>query len=101
MSKTDKERSVAAVKEQDTVGGLPMDTSFSALSYALAGVQRGLTGLAENAQTIASANTRDPQLAELNTALVASLQNQAQVEAAAAVIKTVDNVLGTLIDTTA
>ena len=78
-----------------------MDTNLSALSYALAGIQRGLTGLAENAQSIASANTRDPQLAELSTALVASIENQAQVEASAAVIRTVDETLGTLIDTTA
>ncbi len=78
-----------------------MDVSFSALSHALAGIKRGLTGLAENAQGIASANTRDPQLAELSTALVASLENQAQVEASAALVKTADQVLGTLIDITA
>ena len=78
-----------------------MKTNLSALSYALAGVQRGLTGLAENAQAIASANTRDPQLAELSTALVSTIQNQAQVEASAAMVKTMDQVLGTLIDTKA
>jgi hypothetical protein len=78
-----------------------MDVTSTALSSALAGVSRGLTGLSENAQSIASGNGSDADLAELSTALVAGMQNQAQVEAAAAMLESADEMLGTLIDITA
>ena len=78
-----------------------MDVTSTALSSALAGVKRSLTGLAENAQATASSNGGDPQVAELSTALVASIENQAQAEASARMIQSADETLGTLVDTRA
>ena len=101
MSKKGQERLAAVVRGSTPTEGVPVDVSFSAFSHALKGVQRGLEGLTRSAQDVASANTRDPGLSELSAALVASLESAAQIEASAAVIKQVDEMLGTLIDTRA
>ncbi len=71
----------------------------SALSSALSGIQKGLTGIDNNAAQIASAsafNSDNP--VDFAQPLVELQSNRLQVELSAKVMKTVDETLGTLID---
>jgi hypothetical protein len=62
-------------------------------------MQRGLRGLASDAQRIAHANVdKDTQVEDLSDALVESLIDRLQVQASARVMRTVDETLGTIIN---
>ncbi|HZF15557.1 MAG TPA: hypothetical protein VE046_06410 [Steroidobacteraceae bacterium] len=75
---------------------------LSALESARAGIARGTRGLAADAQKIAHANVdKDSQLTDLSDALVQSIVDRIQVQASARMVGTVDETLGTLINTTA
>ncbi len=70
-----------------------------ALTQAITGIQRGLNSAAEHAAQIASA---DQLSAESPTGLAEPLvglqQDRLQVQASSAVLKAVDDMLGTLFD---
>ena len=71
----------------------------SALTHALAGIQRGLHGARENAASIAGAdqmNGRDP--AGLVDPLVGLIENRLQVQASAKAMKAADEMIGSLFD---
>ena len=76
---------------------------LSIQSTAVQGIQRGLDGMRKNAAEIASADQLNQ--AGKETDLVGSLvevqQNKVQVQASAKVVSTMDEVVGTLIDTRA
>jgi hypothetical protein len=76
---------------------------LSIQSSAVQGIQRGLDGMRKNAAEIASADQLNQ--AGKETDLVGSLvdmqQNKVQVQASAKVVSTMDEVVGTLIDTRA
>ncbi len=79
---------------------------LSALESARAGIARGMRGLAADAQTIAHANVdTDSQVTDISNvladALVQSIVDRIQVQASARMMRTVDDTLGTLIDTKA
>ncbi len=63
---------------------------------AISGIRRGMDGLDRNAAEIASASKGDG--ADIAESLVDSKINQLQVEANTNVIRTLDEVLGTLFD---
>lgn len=63
---------------------------------AVAGLRRGMDGLDRDAAEIASASKGDD--ANITTSLVDSKINKLQVEANASVIRTLDDVLGSLFD---
>ncbi len=80
----------------------------SILSTGLQGVQSGVGTVQRAAEDIVSATTTDPEtasgddaLANITEAAVSLKQGEQQVQASAAVVKTADEVLGTLLDTTA
>jgi len=71
----------------------------SALSSALYGIQKGLTGMDKNAAKIASAdafNAQNPTA--VAQPLVDMQSDRLQVEVSAKVMKTVDETIGTLLD---
>ena len=70
-----------------------------ALNQAMLGVQRGLAGAQENAAKIASAgNAGGANPADLIEPMVGLKANELQVQASAQVIKTMDELLGSLFD---
>jgi len=72
---------------------------LSALESARTGIERGLRGLAADAQKIAHANVdRETQVPDLSDALTRSLIDRLQVQASARVMRTVDQTLGTIIN---
>ena len=74
-------------------------SSISALNSGITGIQRGLNSAAFNAAKIASAesfNSGNPS--DLAKPMVGLITDQLQVEASAKVVKTVDDMLGTLLD---
>jgi hypothetical protein len=75
---------------------------ISPLESARTGIARGMRGLAADAQKIAHANVdKDNQARDLSDALVQSIVDRIQVQASARTMRTVDETLGTLIDTKA
>lgn len=68
----------------------------NAMSTAVNGIKRGLDGLERNADEVARASKGDGS--DVATPLVESKMNQRQVEANVAMVKTMDEVLGTLLD---
>lgn len=74
----------------------------SILGTGISGIQRGLQGVRENAQTIASADTLEgsTNAADLAQALVGLKVNQQQVQASARVVETVDDILTSLLRST-
>jgi len=74
-------------------------SSIPALNSAITGIMRGTNGVRHNAAEIASADTmRGEHGKDLATPLVEMIGHRSQVEASAKVVKTVDEMLGTLID---
>ncbi|ARN76350.1 hypothetical protein [Oceanicoccus sagamiensis] len=80
----------------------------SVLSTGLQGVQSGVSTAQRAAEDIVQATTTDPQtasggdsLADITEAAVSLKVGEQQVQASAAVVKTADEVLGTLLDTKA
>jgi len=74
----------------------------SALSSALYGIRKGLTGMDKNAAKIASAETfKSQNTMDIARPLVDMQSDRLQVEASAKVMKTVDETIGTLLDTVA
>ncbi len=72
---------------------------LSALQSARSGIQRGLSGLAADAQAIAHANVdSDNQVKDLSDAMASSLVDRIQVQVAARVMRTADQMIGTLLD---
>ena len=68
----------------------------SAFSSAVSGIQRGMEGMARNADEIAkAANGEGGSIIE---PLVESRMNQLQVEASAKMVKALDDTLGSLLD---
>jgi len=74
----------------------------SILGSGIAGIQKGVQGVRENAQTIASADvlSGDAGAADLAAPLVDLKVNLHQVQASAQVIETVDEILISLIRAT-
>ena len=74
---------------------------LSIQSSAVQGIQRGLDGMRKNAAEIASAGQLNHagQETDLAGALINLQQNKVQVQASAKVVSTMDEVIGTLIDT--
>lgn len=74
-------------------------TFIAALESARAGMQRGLRGLAADAQRIAHANVdKGAQVTDLTDALVQSIVDRVQVQASARVMQTMDETLGTIVN---
>lgn len=74
-------------------------TTISAFHHGLTGIQRGLDGFNKNAAEIASAKTFDKENpGDITRPLVNMKINKLQVAAAAEVIRTMDETLGTIID---
>lgn len=76
---------------------------LSIQSSAVQGIQRGLDGMRKNAAEIASADQLNQagKETDLVGAMVGMQQNKIQVQASAKVVSTLDEVVGTLIDTRA
>jgi flagellar hook protein FlgE len=72
--------------------------SISAFQSGIAGVQSGIYGASQNAAQIARAD--ELPTAELTQALVQLDANKQQVQAAAKVIETSNEMIGTLLDIT-
>jgi flagellar basal body rod protein FlgG len=72
-------------------------------STGLAGIQAGINTAGQAAQSIASASTRDAEASskDITTAAVELKQAEQQVQASAKVVKSADEMLGTVIDTLA
>ncbi len=66
------------------------------MSTSINGIKRGLDDLERNANEVARASGGDGS--DMVTPLVESKMNQRQVEANVAMVKTMDEVLGTLLD---
>ncbi len=77
--------------------------ALSVQSSALQGIQRGLDGIRKNASEIASSEqlNQTGQDTSLESSLVGLKQNQVQVQASAKVVSALDEVLGSIINTTA
>ena len=70
-----------------------------ASGQALAGIQRGMQGLERNAAEIASADRMNGEPVHgVAEPLVEQIQNAAQVEASVKVLKTENDMLGSLLD---
>ena len=70
-----------------------------AFNQAVLGIQRGMQGARENAAQIASADTfNNGNPASIVEPLVGLKANELQVEASAKVLKTVDEMIGSLLD---
>ena len=74
-----------------SVSGIP-----GAFQSAQSGIRRGLAGLDQDAQVVASDVSGD--VGALTGALVDALQQRVVVEASARMLSTVDQTMGTLID---
>jgi hypothetical protein len=74
-----------------STGGIP-----SAYQSAQTGIRRGVAGIDQDAQAVASGRSGDVD--GLAGALVDALQQRVLVEANARMLSTVDQTLGTLID---
>ncbi len=77
----------------------------SAISSGLAGIKTGLAIVNKSAQDIATAPVRaqegEVDTADLAESIVGLQAGENQIEASAKVVETADEMLGTLIDTTA
>jgi len=77
----------------------------SVLSSGVSGIQRGIETAREAASDIARAGTVEPENAatvpDLAESAVKLIQSEQQVAASAAVVRTADELLGTIIDTKA
>jgi len=72
---------------------------ISSIQNGVLGIQRGLRGLRTSAAEIASADGMKAQgPAEVARPLVDMIAHRTQVEASAEVVKTADDLLGTLFD---
>jgi hypothetical protein len=76
-------------------GELLMEVT-SAFGNAVAGIQRGMEGMARNAEEITRAAGSEG--GDIVTPLLESHLNQLQVEASAKVINTLDDTIGSLLD---
>lgn len=74
--------------------------AIEALGAGLTGMQRGYQGLGEAANTIAKQSTQGAQAAaqDFATPLVQMATSERQTEASASVLRTADQMIGTLID---
>jgi len=74
-------------------------TVNSILATGIQGIQRGLSSARENAEQVASFGTtnQDASLAGLAEPLIGLRQDLAQVQASAAVVSTVDELLSSLL----
>jgi hypothetical protein len=71
----------------------------NALTQAINGIQRGLASARDHAEQIASANQfNDGNPGSLAEPMVGLIQDRLQVSASAEVLKTVDSMLGSLLD---
>lgn len=71
----------------------------SVAALGLAGIQRGMQGARSSAAEIASAGqSASTDAADLTAALVSLKQQEQQVAAASKVVKSADDMIGTLID---
>jgi len=72
-----------------------------AFDSGLQGIFRAEEGLSRNANTIAKASAGSKRNEDVNTALVQAKENQIQAQASANVVRTANDVMGTLLDTKA
>lgn len=68
----------------------------SAWNSALTGIRRGMEGLDRNAADVAGASKGDGK--DIAAPLVESKQNKLQVQANVAMVKTLDETIGSLLD---
>jgi flagellar basal body rod protein FlgG len=73
----------------------------SVLSVGVTGIQNGVRKAQQAANEIAGANVADRSQDDLTESMVDLKMSEIQVEASAAVVKTADDMLGTLLDTKA
>jgi hypothetical protein len=74
---------------------------LNALQSAQLGINRGLDGLARDAQAVAHANVEGGIATDVTNALVDSLQQKLLVQLSTKMLTTVHETLGTLLDVTA
>ena len=75
-----------------------MNTAFSALTSAAAGIRTNLRGLNLSAQRVASASVTREEPIGLVDPLVESLIQQRAIEASANVMKRIDDAIGSIFD---
>lgn len=75
-------------------------SEISAINSALAGIQKGLSGVHKNAADIASAGASQQGLSteSLARSVVNLKENELQVQGSIKVLKAVDEMIGTLFD---
>jgi len=78
-----------------------MDSTLTALNSAASGVQTNLRKLNQTAQEVASAGAGGGEPTDLAAALVDAIVAQHALEASASVMRRADEVLGSIIDTSA
>ncbi len=71
-------------------------STISAMNLGIQGIQKGMDGLRQNAQQIASNTTGD-----VTNSLIGMNLNKLEVEMSAKVVKTASDMIGTLLDITA
>ena len=71
-------------------------STISAMDLGIQGIQKGMDGLRQNAQQIASNTTGD-----VTNSLIGMKLNELEVEMSAKVVKTASDMIGTLLDITA
>lgn len=69
-----------------------------AFDSGLQGIFRAEEGLSRNANTIAKATAGNKRNEDINTALVQSKENQIQAQASTNVVRTANEVMGSLLD---
>lgn len=79
-------------------------TSVSVLHTGISGIQRGIRGAAEAADSIAKTGiepTNDNVTTDIAEAAVSLMQNEHLVKASARVVKAADDMIGSILDITA
>lgn len=77
-------------------------STISAMNLGIQGIQKGMDGLRQNAQQIASnTSSNDVSGGDISASLIDMNLNKLEVEMSAKVVKTASDMIGTLLDITA
>ncbi len=76
-------------------------STISAMSIGMQGIQKGMDGLRQNAQQIASSVTSNSSGNDIAAPLIDMNLNKLEVELSAKVVKSASDMIGTLLDITA
>lgn len=77
-------------------------STISAMNLGIQGIQKGMDGLRQNAQQIASnTSSNDISGGDVSASLIDMNLNKLEVEMSAKVVKTASDMIGTLLDITA